>query len=302
MAATTETSVLPDLHIKKIAVLTDFSENAADALQCAVAIARRYHAAIVLAHAYIPLSCAYAAPEPNLVYQTLESERRELKAQLLSSLRESFLSGMASSVFLMRGAPRNLLKKLSDVDLVVVGTSGETGLEKVALGSTAETVFRCSLVPVLTVGPHVQGKSREDNVIKTVLYATDFSARAAAALPYAVSIAKEHMAELVLFHATDDKRVPLSPDRGNAVIEPLKRLQGLIVQSAGLTRLTRCVVEFGRPSTAILQQARKLKAGMIVIGARQVDEFAELISHSGGGTAYRVAAMAECPVLVVPQI
>ena len=42
-----------------------------------------------------------------------------------------------------------------DIDLIVIGTGGRKGLEKLLLGSVAEEVFRNAECPVLTVGPHV---------------------------------------------------------------------------------------------------------------------------------------------------
>ncbi len=72
--ATTQ-QVLPHTwpKIKKIAVLTDFSQSADTALRFAAAFARGYGADIVLGHAYLPASCAYAAPKVKLVYQFLGS-------------------------------------------------------------------------------------------------------------------------------------------------------------------------------------------------------------------------------------
>jgi nucleotide-binding universal stress UspA family protein len=256
---------------------------------------------VVLAHAYIPLPCAYSAPEPALVYQTLNIERQNLKTQLLHEIRAHFLRGIDCSVLIVQGTPRDLIEKLKDADLIVVGTSGQSGLGKAVLGSTAETVFRTSSVPVLTVSPHVHCGGMEEMLLKTVLYATDFSARAAAALPYALSVAKEHAAKLVLLHVATDKDAPFSFDRSMASAEPLEALHKLVPEGAGLNMRPTCIVGFGRPDKVILEQAKDHKAEVIVVGARMAKGFASIVSHSGGGTAYRVAANAECPVLTIPQ-
>ena len=140
--------------IKKIAVLTDFSKNADTALQFAASFARGYKADIVLVHAYMPPSCAYSAPKVKLVYQTLDASRKRWADQLLSKTEATYLKDIKCTALLHEGLPNELLKELGDVDLIVVGTSGATGLAKAALGSTAETIFRSSAVPVLTVGPN----------------------------------------------------------------------------------------------------------------------------------------------------
>ena len=73
------------------------------------------------------------------------------------------------------------------------------------MGSTAETIFRSSTVPVLTVGPNCRCHRSEAIVLNTILYATDFSPVSDLALPYAFSIAKEHHAHLVLLHVAKGK-------------------------------------------------------------------------------------------------
>ena len=140
--------------IRKVAVLTDFSENAAVALCFAARIAREFKANIVLAHADIPPSCIFAAPEVKLVDEALAHWRERLRASLLSQTKAIYLQDIECTVLLHEGTPKELLEDLRDADLIVVGTSGRTGLQKINLGSTAEEIFRSSTIPVLTVGPH----------------------------------------------------------------------------------------------------------------------------------------------------
>ena len=115
--------------IKKIAVLTDFSQNADTALQFAAALARGYKADIVLVHAYIPPSCAYSAPKVKLVYQTLDASRKRWANQLLGKTEATYLRDIKCTALLHEGLPNELLKELGDVDLIFVGTSGATGLK-----------------------------------------------------------------------------------------------------------------------------------------------------------------------------
>jgi nucleotide-binding universal stress UspA family protein len=46
-----------------------------------------------------------------------------------------------------------------DIDLLILGTHGRTGIGKVLMGSVAETVFRQATCPVLTVGPAVSPRT-----------------------------------------------------------------------------------------------------------------------------------------------
>jgi nucleotide-binding universal stress UspA family protein len=280
------------IKIGKIAVLTDFSRTAESALRYAAMFARGYHADLVLAHAYIFPGTAFAAPEISLAYEAMDELQRNIEKRLVAETKSPFLSDLQCSTLLRVGGSKDLLEDLKDADLVVVGTAGDAGLEKTAFGSTAETIFRSSTAPVLTVGPHCQC----DNVssFKTVLYATDFSTGAATALPYAVSIAEKYEAKLVMLHVVGDKDLPFSFDRAMASQEPLEKLQALVSEYD-----TTCVVGFGDPENAILEEAKNRKADVIVSGARGAGRFATVLSHFGGGTAYHIAANAACPVLTV---
>lgn len=74
---------------------------------------------------------------------------------------------------------------------------------KVLLGSVAEKIFRQATCPVLTVGPAVSSKTTHAAAaeLNRILYATDFSLESLAAARYAVYLAKEHRAELILMHS-----------------------------------------------------------------------------------------------------
>jgi nucleotide-binding universal stress UspA family protein len=296
--------VAPHGHpkIRKVAVLTDFSENAEHALRFAARIARRVRANIVLAHADIPPTYIFAAPEVKLVYDALAHWRERLRHSLLNLTNASYLQDIGCTIWVHEGSARELLKDLRDADLIVVGTSGKTGLQKITLGSTAEEIFRSSAIPVLTVGPHCSRSGTDELRIKTVLYAADFSAGADAALAYAQSIAGEHDASLILLHVLNDNDAPFSFERTMASAEPLEKLRRLIPDSPGLKCTTKFVIGFGAPAAVIVEEAAMRNASVIVMGDRGAGAFASAVSHFRGGTAYRVVANADCPVLTVRKI
>jgi nucleotide-binding universal stress UspA family protein len=301
MATAYQATTQNQLKIHKIAVLTDFSPNARTALRFAAAIARRYGASVLLAHAYMQSSCAFAAPDGALVFKALEDERHRLQTQLINETRSAFLQSVKCTVHVHMGIPKDLLKELGHTDLIVVGTSGETGFGKATLGSTAETIFRSSSVPVLTVGPHCDCPAAEETAFTTVLYATDLSAGAAPALPYALSIAQKHGARLVLLHVASAEDSAFSFDRSMASEAPLEALHKLVADTTDGKLQPMYIVGFGRPDAVINAEARKLKASLIVVGAGGASGYSSLVSHLDGGTAYRVAAIAECPVLTIPK-
>lgn len=287
-------------QVNKIAVLTDFSHNADTALRFAATFGRRYKSEIVIAHAYLPPACAYAAPEISLLYRTLDGCRERMVHRLDTMLEAPYLDGIRCSALLLQGSPDELLEELQDADLIVAGTSGATGPSKTASGSTTGTIFRSSGVPVITVGSKCC-YAAETTRFNTILYATDFSAASQIALPYAVSIANEHGAQLVLLHVAQNKGVPFYFDRALAKAEPLEKLRQLARVGIDLKRQPQYVVSWGVAAAAIIAEAKRVKADLIVVGARRAGALVSVISHFNAGTAYRVAADATCPVLTIDQ-
>lgn len=112
-------------------------------------------------------------------------------------------------------------------------------------------------------------------------------------------IDREHDAELVLLHVADKKGLPFSSDRTMASAEPLEKLHHLAAHGIAIKHEPTCVIGFGTPDTAIIEEAKRHKADLIVIGARGSSRFASAMSHFGGGTAYKVAATADCLVLTI---
>lgn len=300
MAAAQQIASGVDITFKKIAVLTDFSRNADTALRYAAAFAREYGARLTLAHAYTPPACACAATEIALAYQAFEAFRGSLESRLLNQTEADYLRDIKCTILLREGDAADLMEDLSDADLIVVGTSGHRGLERAALGSTAEKIFRSSPFPVLTVGPGCQIRDLARSRLNTIIYATDLSAQSAAmALPYAVSIAREQDAELVLLHVMPNRDVSFSFERTMASAEPLEKLKALLPDTIDLPRMPRYIVGFGVPDEVILEVARKRDAGLIVMGAHRTGLLGALARRFQERTAYSVAANARRPVLTV---
>ena len=90
--------------------------------------------------------------------------------------------------------------KEKHIDLIVMGTHGRTGADKFFMGSVAEEIFRRSPVPVLTIGPDVRSSVHTGGRFHRVLFPTDFTDASLGAAPYAISLAQENNARLVLLH------------------------------------------------------------------------------------------------------
>lgn len=136
------------LDIRRIVVPVDFSEASERALRYAIDLAARLGAEIHLVHVW-QLS-AYASPASELA----RGMERDLARDLEQLAARHAGSGVLLHRHLRLGIPYVEICQAArelEADLIVMGTTGKTGLEHFLLGSVAERTVRSADVPVLTV-------------------------------------------------------------------------------------------------------------------------------------------------------
>ncbi len=286
--------------LNNILYLTDFSEPSEAALPFAAAIAREYGAKIYLYHALIPGAFVYTTPE--LTVAGLEAQEEGAEAEMKRA--EAQIVGLPHETIIERatGVWSSLEQAVKDyeADLVVLGTHGRTGAEKLLLGSIAEEVFRRSRVPVLTIGPGARHTAHAGAKFRNVLYATDFSKESLTALPYALSMAEENQARLILVHAMKPSTTPLSErEEQDLVSNAIFQLHELLPTGAEMWCTAEAVVREGNPAEKILEVAREKGADLIVLGLRERGTHLGAATHLERATAHKVVAHATCPVLTV---
>ena len=184
---------------------------------------------------------------------------------------------------------------LEHVDLVVLGTHGRKGFSKLFRGSVAEQIFRKATCPVLTVGPGSELKPRQTWKPARIILATDFSKGSLHALPYAIALAEENHAELILLHAA--QLVPWEQQTGMSRYY-LKRLEEMIPASHQPSCKIDFAVRFDLAAPAILTLASNKQADLIVMGVHHTP-LPAIDSHVPWTTACEVISHAHCPVLTV---
>jgi nucleotide-binding universal stress UspA family protein len=140
------------LAIRTILHPTDFSDCSEYARRVALSLSRDHGARLVVVH---------VAPS-EIVYSGLiggaDDARPHLHA-LEAKLREAFETDRDTDaeVHVTEGDPASEILHLADevpADLIVMGTTGRSGIGRLLLGSVAEAVMRKARCPVLTVrGP-----------------------------------------------------------------------------------------------------------------------------------------------------
>jgi nucleotide-binding universal stress UspA family protein len=284
------------ITLNNVLFATDFSPCSNAALPYAVSIARQYGAKLCAAH--VVSSVAYVAVSPEAWPTFAQQEQQRVRE--IEDL-ESKLQGIPHSVLTRTGDVWEALARLvreNEIDLLVVGTHGRTGLQKLLMGSVAEEIFRKAYCPVLTVGPKVQFKTEAIPEFKKILFATDFSKESLAALPYAISFAEEHDAQLSLLHILERPAVGTVDFESNAAFL-LSRLRELVPPGIEFWCHPESLVEYGAPADGILDVAQKMEADLIVLGVRPSGALLDVSSHLARNTAHKIVARASCPVLTV---
>lgn len=135
----------------KILLPTDGSEDAEVAVEHAVSIAEKYDAELHVLYVADVRVDSTTNMWPNIL-EELEEVGEEATGEIVEQAEEA---GVGAFAEVARGIPHNEINKYSrenNIDLIVMGTRGRTGVDRILLGSVTEKIIRTSETPVMTVG------------------------------------------------------------------------------------------------------------------------------------------------------
>jgi nucleotide-binding universal stress UspA family protein len=287
------------IRFDKILLTTDFSPVSEKALPYAAAIARHFGATLYVVH--VIATDDYAHVPTSERTQALAQMKQQAERQITDILATSHFQGVPHKTIVDHG---DLLGVLShnveeqDIDLIVTGTHGKHGLQKLLSGSMAEEIFRLASIPVLAVGPEVVIEPQAEVNIQRILYATDFSPESKLAMRYATALAKQYGAHLHFLHVVED--VFQEPVSTRVSADTFCRLQ---LQQKGFSDIEEGVqpeflVEFGMAEQLTLEVARNRAVQLIVLSVPETVH-PVLSAHLPGPLAYNIVSHARCPVLGV---
>lgn len=143
------------MQAKKILFPTDFSHCGDAALAHATSLARDSGATLLIVHVEEP-PVAYGGGE--MYYGIPEPATEDLK-RMLAEVKPTDES-VPYEHHLIVGDPASAIARLAEdenVDLIVMGTHGRTGISRLLMGSVAEAVVRHAPCPVFTYKePHAK--------------------------------------------------------------------------------------------------------------------------------------------------
>ena len=297
------------LEIKLILCPVDFSEFSIRAYRYALSLAEHYRAKLVAQHIVELWRYPYAdyvASAGN--YQDFCRALREGGTEQLQELVKNHTHNEIHPELAVHqgAAPDCILSfvQARKTDLIVMGTHGRRGFDRLMLGSTTDRVMRRATCPVLaicrpppeSVAADMAAAEERAHVhhLSRILYCTDFSENSERALNYALSVRAEYDAELTLLHVLEE--IPSPAKTQEATAAATAQLDKLIPPEGRKTRKIKTAVRIGKPYQQIIQLALEAQIDMVTMGVRGRGALDLAVF---GSTTYRVMQLGPCPVLTV---
>jgi nucleotide-binding universal stress UspA family protein len=299
---------------RSVLVPVDGSNFAEHALPYALGIAHRTGATLHLVLVHVPVESVSPHYPLADAMEAHDEEQRDNDTAYMESLMERLEpAGIEIRPALLRGRVAPALEQYveeKEIGLVVMTTHGRGGLQRAWLGSTADSLIRHSMIPILLVRPSAETREigpESGMGIRRVLVALDGSETSEIALRDALELGITDGAELVLLHVLQPPVAAASPylphtiqlthDEMEARKAFMQRYLDRLAEQSWLkdraTR-TRVVVDY-HPAPATLEAAEQLDADLVVLGTHGRGGLRRMIL---GSVADKVIRGTHRPVLV----
>jgi nucleotide-binding universal stress UspA family protein len=289
------------MEIRVIICPIDFSSISVRAYRHALSLAEHYRAKLLAVHIieewrYSSADFAASAHDLNEFYRGLhEVGSRRLREFVKNHTHNE----LEPELIVERGSTSDSILTLAEIekaDVLVMGTHGQRGFDRIVLGSTTDRVMRTEPCPVFVVPPQDMMALGDDlhgiRHLKRILFCADFSANSGGALRYAISVADEYDAELILVHVLEDGPSPDKVEENTA--KAMEQLKGLLPVDP--LRKIRTAVRIGKPYRELIRYAQEEQPDLVAMGVRGRGALDIAVF---GSTTYRVMQLGACPVLAV---
>lgn len=286
------------IKIRKILHPTDFSASAEQAMRVAAALARAYDAQLHLLHAVVFYN-------PADYFQDIESIYNHLKDAAAKQMESYIEAAGAADLKIERvnvpaisaGSMITGYVNEYEIDLIVMGTHGRSGLGHLLMGSIAEEVVQAALCPVLTVKASSTTPERFERIVVPI----DFSDHCADLLLYAKELAARYSSEVHLLHVVEQPiyptfyafdTTPITDILSRIKAHAEEKLKEMAEQLPG----AQIHVLEGKPTRLITEFAAQIDASLIVIATHGLTGLDHMLL---GSVTEKVVRRANCPVLTV---
>jgi len=268
---------------EKILVAIDVSEYTEIVANQALNIAG-YCGSILFALSVIEISAESMAMAGSLPF--VEKMDKEARTTLDKIKAEAEKRNVGCETFVRHGLqPHRYIIEMAEekeVDAIVIGTHGRTGLKKLLMGSVAARVIGYTPCSVLVVPL---------KALKNILVATDGSKYSEAAVKEAINIAKACPSVFTVICV-------VKPGRPHEYREEAEKIVNQVKQEASQAGIEgEAIVRIGEPHEVIVEIAKEKNVGTIVMGRHGRTGLKKLLM---GSVTERVIGFSPCGVLVVP--
>ena len=272
------------------------------ALQYAAAVAKRFRGRVTVLFVNDPLLIAAARQAYGDERQFVEQSRVELARFARHAVRGS--EQMTSIVAV--GSPASQIlataKRLRS-DLIVIGTQGLSGVQKLVFGSTTEQVLRRTTIPVLAVPPQTTLRTRSHRrlAVDTIIVPIDLAGEWASDAVRGAAIAQMFNVPIRLVHVLRPVQTPTwirrigVPTERQRMAKATRALEHLTRQLGAGVRASFSVV-LGEPAHEIARLTQR-GSPLLVMSLRGTTG----IWGRRGAIAYHVLTYSATPVLGLPR-
>ena len=289
-------------QLETVLVPTDGSDGAMAGVRWGVVLAERLGATLhILSVVDTGDSAAIdSVREPTRVVEALETEAHNAIRAVETHIEKSTAS-LSVTTAVRRGSPHETIRTYAAqqaVDVIVMGTTGRSGLNRLLLGSTTERVLRTTTRPLLAVPP-AAGEPAFDRI----LLPTDGSEGAERAVDWGVWLASELDAMVYALYAVDTGRFP-AETTPSELLEHLETegqtaLESVRAQTNAAGVRTTGSVTSGPPAKAILTAIEQDDIDLVSIGTRGRHGIPQRLL---GSVTEHVVRTAPVAVFCIPQV
>jgi len=300
------------MNVDNVLIPTDFSACADHALTHALEVADRFDAQLHILHVVNELDPDwYGITDAQERAVKLRDQIREEARERLEDLAPDKEVDTTVSLQLSFDVADTIYEYVDEreIDLVVMGTHGRQGLDRLMLGNVANKIVRHAPCPVMTVREEVPWTGEEEKVrFQDVLAPIDFSDHSQTALEASKTFASAYQARLHLLFVAEKRTVPTFSDTGlpgvgvvemdpEIVANAEQALEQLNENVGGPEVESRYHVREGDVSSDIVDFAETHGTDLIVMATRGLTGVSRFLI---GSNTERIVRVAPCPVLTIP--
>lgn len=268
----------------KILVPTDFSVNANHAIDYASVVAKATDGELLLFYVYsLPITLH------NLAYPLITEEmaraKKEAHEQLAKKCVEiSDVYGISCQSLVVTGNPvEKIVGEAADakMDMIIMGTEGASGIDRVLFGSNTASVIERATCPVLVVPAQTK-----PFIPRKIVFATDYQDNDMQTMKAVTKLATKFKAELLIVHVSKEK---LNSDR-----DLIEQFSKAVAKETGFKEPFYYVMPHDDIQKGIDLFVDSVGADMIAISTRKRNIFEKLFDTS---LTKKMAYQARLPLL-----